>query len=420
MKSLIITLMFITLIFSTGNGQSELIHEIKYEGAEHLDEEYLAEYISSTEGGFFKWENIEADVQRLKRLNAVAHAFVTVDSSSSQRNLIFHLEKRGATLPIVGFGGVEGNLWFNLGVSDYNFQGKNQIFETYYLNNSGRHNGKIFFQNNRIKGSKWGYGLSALRQATEEPVFFTDNTIAYSYTNHAIGLSSLYWIDDETFLEGGLTFFQEDYAKLETGDIVTPGPDQLSLKKSLLKIGIRRNKLRYDYFYREGSDWLLYLQNVHTFTSPTPFFSITYEFRKFYRPFTKGNIAFRLKSAIATNNNSPFAPFVLDSYFNIRGVGNRVDRGTAQLIANLEYRHTLHHKSAWAFQVVGFVDAGSWRNPGGRLSDLWRFNTVRLFYGLGVRAIYNKHLETTLRIDYGIDAIDKRQRGLVIGIGQFF
>ena len=266
------------------HSQTAVITELSFIGADHLDTDYLEEYISSTAGGLYDAEQLDLDIQRLKRLNGVGHATVTVDSMETERRVTIHIEKRGAVLPIFGFGGVQDNLWFNIGFSNYNFQGRNQVVETYYLNNSGRHNGKIFFQNPRIKGSDWGLGFSADRRATEEPVFFDESTAQYNYTNHAAGIESIYWLGDNTSIQGGISYFIEDYDKLET-NIETPGPEQLSLKKGLLKLGIRHNKLRYEYFYRQGTDWFLNLQNVQTFSDPTPFYSVTFEIRSFFRPY---------------------------------------------------------------------------------------------------------------------------------------
>ena len=79
----------------------------------------------------------------------------------------------------------------------------------------------------------------------------------------------------------------------------------------------------------------------------------------------KGNLAMRLRLAISTNNETPFAPFVVDSHVNLRGVGNRIDRGTAQVVFNAEYRHTVYNLNRWAGQLVAFSDIGTWRNPGG-------------------------------------------------------
>jgi len=106
--------------------------------------------------------------------------------------------------------------------------------------------------------------------------------------------------------------------------------------------------------------------------------------------------------------------------FNLRGVGNRVDRGTAQLVLNLEYRQTVFAIGAWASQLVLFSDLGTWRNPGGILGDLADPDELRHFVGTGIRIIYNKFFLATLRLDYGVDVYNTEQRGFVLGMGQYF
>jgi hypothetical protein len=136
------------------------------------------------------------------------------------------------------------------------------------------------------------------------------------------------------------------------------------------------------------------------------------------------NLAFRVRLGISTNNDSPFAPFVADSHVNLRGVGNRIDRGTAQVVINAEYRRTIFFKEQtsrkWAVQVVGFVDMGSWRDPGGEITDLFNPDQFREFVGGGIRIINNKIFGAVLRIDYGVDVFDPNQRGIVLGLGQYF
>ena len=128
----------------------------------------------------------------------------------------------------------------------------------------------------------------------------------------------------------------------------------------------------------------------------------------------------RLRIGIANNDNTPFAPFVADSYTNIRGIGNRIDRGTAQVVINAEYRRTLLENKKWGAQAVVFSDTGTWRNPGGQLKDLVNPDQFRQFLGGGFRLIYNKVYGAVLRVDYGVDIFNPSERGLVIGLGQYF
>ncbi|MDG1262766.1 MAG: BamA/TamA family outer membrane protein, partial [Flavobacteriales bacterium] len=118
--------------------------------------------------------------------------------------------------------------------------------------------------------------------------------------------------------------------------------------------------------------------------------------------------------------DTPFAPFVIDSQMNIRGVGNRIDRGTATVVLNIEYRYTLKEKANVALQGVLFSDAGTWRNPAGDWDDLFDQENFEHFAGIGLRGIYKKAHNAILRIDYGFNLYNTKTNGLVIGVGQYF
>ncbi len=128
----------------------------------------------------------------------------------------------------------------------------------------------------------------------------------------------------------------------------------------------------------------------------------------------------RLRLGLATNNDTPFAPFVLDSYVNIRGSGNRIDRGTGSAILNVEYRQTFYDKDRYAGQLVAFSDLGTWRTPGAPFNDFTNPDNFRHFVGGGFRIIYKKAFNAMLRLDYGVDVYDFDQRGFVLGFGQYF
>ena len=91
---------------------------------------------------------------------------------------------------------------------------------------------------------------------------------------------------------------------------------------------------------------------------------------------------------------------------------------------NAEYRRTLFFKEKtnrkWAVQGVAFIDMGTWRDPGGELNDIFNPDQFRQFVGGGVRLINNKIFGAVFRIDYGVDVLNSDQRGIVIGLGQYF
>ena len=162
------------------------------------------------------------------------------------------------------------------------------------------------------------------------------------------------------------------------------------------------------------------LEAVLSYDGDPGFYIVFHDLQGYWRTGRSGNFANRLRLGVATNENSPFAPFVLDSYVNIRGVGNRVDRGTAMIIMNNEYRHSLTNWSKIATQAVLFSDWGTWRSPGGQLSDLTDSNNFQWFAGAGFRIIHKEIYNAVFRVDYGLNLLEKNRSGFVIGVGQYF
>ena len=122
------------------------------------------------------------------------------------------------------------------------------------------------------------------------------------------------------------------------------------------------------------------------------------DFSYFRKVGEKGNWATRLRLGFASNLDSPFAPFTVDNNLNIRGVGNTIDRGTGAIVVNTEYRHTLIDKDWFVMQANIFLDGGSWRNPGGPLSDFGQEQNIRIFPGLGVRFMHKRIFNAIIRI----------------------
>jgi hypothetical protein len=123
---------------------------------------------------------------------------------------------------------------------------------------------------------------------------------------------------------------------------------------------------------------------------------------------------------VSTNKDSPFVPFVLDNYINVRGSGNRVSRGTAEITINSEYRHTLWEHDLGAMQGVVFMDMSAWRPAAGHFSDMFEDKNNVTFGGLGLRFYFRKFYNFIIRIDYGVSVTGNKGRGIVFGAGQYF
>ena len=176
----------------------------------------------------------------------------------------------------------------------------------------------------------------------------------------------------------------------------------------------------YEYYYLDGFKSQLVLQMVTTRNDyQEPFFIAWNDFFYYKKIKGGGNWANRLRLGLSTNNESPFAPFALDNNINLRGVGILVDRGTGVIVYNSEYRQTFYDKGWLTVQGNAFIDAGTWRTPGGTFNDFTQKENVEAFSGVGFRIMNKKIFNAVLRVDYGFSLKDNR-KGLVFGIGQYF
>lgn len=421
-RILLFSLIFMTqYLCAQPTAHGETVTAINFEGLKKNDEVYLLSLIESRQGEPLDTIKVKNDVQRLINTSGIGHAAYEVAEDSRGVSLSFQLQEIQTLLPIVKFGGIKENIWYQLGFVDINWKGRGQTLSAYYQNNDQRHSGQIYYRIPRINNSAWGFSGSATKWSSREPLYFPEATVNYYYDNNSVALSGIRNFGLNKHLELGGTYFVETYSKTEESlNKETPGPLSLRQPKYLGKIEYQVNKLDYHFFYLKGHSWKLNSQNVFNSLDKTWFHSVAFQGKQFFHLGRNINLAFRLRMAISSNNDTPFAPFVADSHVNIRGVGNRIDRGTAQLVLNAEYRHTLFHSNNWAAQAVVFLDSGTWRNPGGELKDIFNPDQFREFVGGGIRVINNKIYGAVLRIDYGIDIFNKNQKGFVIGLGQYF
>lgn len=403
-------------------GQSYEINQIALSGLVKNDADYIRNFLTLEVGSTLDIDKIEYVRQQIIRRTGVANVITTIDTiSNNQVDLTFQIEEQRTLLPQLGIGGIKENFWWQIGLAEYNIGGKEKTLIATYLQNDKQPNFQLFFQNPWTKGGPWGYALDINRQSSIEPLYFPQSTVIYKYSNIGTGVSLMYNLDFNKRILIGANIFQEQYNKNDAVDInVSEGPNELTENKFLIKLQYEDNNIHYDYFYRSGYQFNILAQSVNNIDVNSQFVTFSFEGKRFWKPTNTGNIAIRLRAAIATNTPSPFAPFVLDSKVNLRGVGNRVDRGTGQLVLNLEYRQTVFHNDKFAGQIVGFADLGTWRNPGGELKELFDSDQFREFLGVGVRFINKKVFQSTLRLDYGVDVANTRQRGFVFGVGQYF
>lgn len=361
--------------------------------------------------------------QNLINLPQVQEAKFTIKRSRSAKKNHVHWELREAqtVVPLFSFGGVKGNVNFLFGVNDQHLFGRGHELLAFYQNIQGEHNFLVAYKNPTIRNSRFGVLAEVRRYAAEEPVFFAAGRANYLYTNQNISLGGSYRFTPRQVVNIGATLFRESFDLLGQSSDVLQAPASFRVNKLLLKTGHSLDRRNYISERVSGTDHNSVVELVLN-TNDQPFLIGWHEFRKYGLVGSRGNWASRIRLGVASNRDSPFAPFVLDSQVNIRGSGNRIDRGSAQAVFNLEYRHLVWNTSNRniAVQVVGFSDLGSWRAPGGRLVELTDGSTLRHFVGGGLRLISAIAKNAVLRVDYGVDVRNAEERGFVVGFGQYF
>jgi len=363
-------LLFLLFSFSIPLSAQQVwtIEAVEFEGLKKTKPSFLKKFIQSKEDQVFITKQLQNDIQRLKNLSLHYPITAEIDSLPNQKvKITFQFTEKKTLLPIINLGGIRENIWYQVGFTDFNFLGRGHQFLAFYQNSDKRSGGQLFYRVPYLN-KKWGLALSL-----------------------------------------GGSIFQEFYKKNENQTLLNPpGPEELSLWKTSSKVEYIDSRINYDDFYLEGISWRGIWQTVYTFDNKSLFNSLIFQVRKFKRFGRNGNLAARLRFGISTNNDSPFAPFVVDSRVNLRGSGNRIERGTGQLILNIEYRQTIRQLNNWAFQGVVFSDLGNWRSPGGTLNEFFERKELRQFVGGGFRLIYRRIFNSIIRVD-GIFNIEGKE-----------
>lgn len=421
MNKYIITL-FLGIVFSLQlSAQETTISNFQIKGLKKIKPDFLNKVLSVSEGSVLDSTLIARDIQFLKRLPSVANASYKVVPEGSGYKVVYELEENFTIIPSFNvYTSNNGEFAYRVGLSEFNLLGRNMILGGFFQKDI-YNSYQLHFKAPYLFSKKFGLGLSYQDFTTQEPVFFPEGTVNFQYNNVSFETLLMYEFNTKNRIQTGINFFTEDYQyKAEVGDIAPP-LTELKTNKRLYKFIYDYDNINYHYQYVSGFRNIFNYQYVTTSDqTSSPKFSIAWNDVLYYkRAGDKGNWAYRLRLGLATNNDTPFAPFSLDNNVNIRGVGNTIDRGTGAIVLNTEYRHTLFEKKSFSLQGNAFVDSGSWRNPGGSLSDFTASENIRVFSGLGVRFIHKKIFNAVFRIDYGFGLTENTQ-GLVFGIGQYF
>lgn len=409
------------LFFCFSISHSQIIEEIVFTGNKRIDRSLLHKSIEVAAGQKVDSSLIYKDIQILNRLNAVSNTSFTVERKGEDNYKLTYVIKENFTLIPSGtvFTTNNDEIAFRLGLAEFNLFGQNislggfyqkDIYDSYSIN----------FRAPFLISRKMGVLATYQDLTTLEPVFLESGTANYKYNNNSYEAGLIYQFNYSNTIDIAFNYFRERYTYIE-GETNPEVPLNLNVNKNLYRIKYTLDKVSFDYYFLDG------IRNVFNFqfltnaaTEATDFNIWWNDFIYFKRLGEKGNLANRLRLGLFSNMDSPFAPFSVDNNLNIRGVGNTISRGTASVVLNSEYRHTLMERGWFVLQSNIFMDAGSWRKPGGDFNDLLDSKNFRVYPGVGLRLIHKTIFNAIFRIDYGYGITPDAGNGFVFGIGQYF
>ncbi len=416
-------LTFLLLFTTPGVYAQEVIEQISFEGFKKTRISFVQRFLRSEAGGVYDVEVVAGDEQSIRNLQLFSSVSSRVEQRDDKTTLVFEVEELITRLPITNFGGITDNFWLQLGINDYNWLGRGGYFGGYYQYYD-RHSFKVFSLMPYLFGDRLGLSYIVGRQATLEPAYFSDTSLDFDVDRWELTSMIRYEIYRDLAtqnlwtLDAGGGYLNEIYTLPGTANIDFPARTQFD--KFFLKTSVAHSKINYFYHHVDGHSQQSTLEFVQTINDDIAFWKWFNEFRFFWHIGANANPAMRIVAGISSNDDTPFVPFVLDSYLNVRGSGNRVARGTSELTINLEHRQTLQERRAWAIEGVVFIDLSAWRPGNAPLQDMFKSRNVVSFTGAGARLHLRRIYNFSLRLDYGISTSDRSSRGFVLGVGQYF
>ena len=382
----LILIFFFAMCYNDFQAQDVVVSNVKVQGNKKLKASFIKRISNVKEGLVLDSTMLENDMKRLKRLPSVSHAnYQVIHSHENFYNVFYNVEENFTIIPSANiYTSNDDEFAYRLGLYEFNLFGQNVAFGGFFQKDIYNSYG-INFRAPYLFSRNLGLALNHQNLTTLEPVFFNNTTADYKYNNTSYEVLGLFEINFKNRLEAGINYFNEDY-DYQFGETSAEVPQQLDVKKLLYKGIYEYNNLDYDYQYVSGFKSMFHFQYVTSTSDDLPEFFIGWnDFFYFSRIGKKGNWANRVRLGLSSNADSPFAPFSVDNNINIRGVGNTIDRGTGAIILNSEYRHTLYEKKWFVLQSNVFIDAGSWRNPGGDFGDFSSSDNIRIHPGIGLR-----------------------------------
>lgn len=407
--------------FLAFTSRAQKISSIDFEGLSKTNPQYLLSLIDCEVGKDLDTTILSNDMQTLRNLNLFFSVYRRLDvTENGDYDVVFLIEEAVYLYPILSISGFDDQLKVQVGGNQINFLGRAQSLGFLYQFYD-RHSFSMFYTAPRHRNGVTGHEAAIAKYSTVEPLYFADTVSDFNFDNYSVSLGGFYWPRERIRLGLGGMYFYELYEQRDNVDLGPISDHVLEFQKYQIRARADYFGINSHYEFREGTSVSLYTETIQTRDVPnSSFVKSTVELSWFKRIGKRGNFGFHNKTGISTNNFSPFSPFVLDGFINVRGIGNRVARGTGELIINTEYRHTILSKKYFIAQLVGLADFGTLRPAGQSISTAFEREQTNLYVGAGLRIHSRWVYNSIFRFDYALDPFNPSEGGFVFGLGQFF
>lgn len=397
---------------------SQTIQNVQFHGLKKTNETLLFKHLKQVAGTTYDSVQVQCDRQNLYNLGYFVRVTDSLETINQTVILHYTCEEVISLLPILLAGSVGDNSFIKVGIQNLNLWGRGGVLKIAYQ----YQNGHSYFFNTTIPyvlKSNFGIGIDAKQFTSIEPVFIANKREAYDFENESIQVMGFYEFKlfHRLYFKG--LYQHEVYSKMESNESPL-FPEKMENNGFGWRLLHEYANTNFFGSIVEGFKFTNYIQTLYLENTTTPFYQFVSESAYYKRISTSGDLALRFKFGLTSNHLGYFSPFTLDSYLNIRGVGNIVDRGTGQIVLNMEYRHIVKHTNFGCWQLVGFIDSGTWRHPYGDYTDFLNHQNLKVFQGFGGRVFIKKLSDLVIRVDFGYDIGNIRNNGFVFGFGQYF
>jgi len=244
-----------------------IVSNVKILGTKRTKISFIKKMIIVKPGMVIKAAEIEEDINRLKRLPSISHAYFEIFSAKKkgEYNVHYTIVENFTLIPFANlYTSTNDEFAFRVGLEEFNFLGRNMTLGGFYQYDVFSSYGVSFWAPN-LFSKKLGISLSYTNLTTQEPVFIpnTAGDTQFKYNNESIEVLGLYEFNFKNKIDLGVSFFTENYNYL-FGAITDDVPPELSVNKYLFKLIYKYDNVKYDYQYLSGFRSSLNLQYVHS------------------------------------------------------------------------------------------------------------------------------------------------------------